>query len=762
MDVYTLLTPFILVYKIVAFFFKIPLNIIKYMFIGVNFISSGIFEFMYQFGINFVRGITLVFKGIFGGFIYIFQNIGKIVVAIINYFNIGIETFFTKLADGIIFIAVGIGKGFKAIFKKKNKVEGSKIEVLQTKVNDFDEEETLVEETVLEPIIKEPGLIQNTIAGFISFLGYIYKGAKYTLIDGVFNPLTKFSMYTVGGFVFIIKLIGESIATIFIYAFVGILAISETTLKVPYDLFNYVALGFETIVQGTINTIANSKVKSAKAHADKIRKAELEKIEAAEAVEDGPGLGYSVMKAEDIKKTSLMATIALLPTTIKEFFVGKYNNLSFVKHYKNRQEMEQQEMLIDFHAESEDRSEKKKVYKYVAKNSEGKVERSTFPAFSKVDVHSYLLSEGYEVYSITEDRFQTMFGGAESGARRIPNKLLKFWLAQLSTYIKAGMPLVDSVKMLSMQAKKRAHKDIFKAIVYELTMGENLSNAMDKQGNAFPKLLINMIKTSEMTGDLSSALDDMADYYTTIEKTRKDLVSAMTYPTVILVFATGVIIFIILAVIPQFVTMFEDLDATLPALTLFIIAASDFLQESGILLFAAVIIFIVIFKLLFDNVKVFKTFIQWMMMKVPIFGKIIIYNEVTMFSKTFSSLLSHSVFITDSMEILSKVTNNEIYKMLIFDTISNLAKGDKISTAFKDHWAFPDVAYQMLVTGEKTGRPAEMMNKVAEHYQGEQAQLVKQMKTLIEPIMISGLTVVAGGILMAVMLPMFSLYSEIG
>ena len=113
------------------------------------------------------------------------------------------------------------------------------------------------------------------------------------------------------------------------------------------------------------------------------------------------------------------------------------------------------------------------------------------------------------------------------------------------------------------------------------------------------------------------------------------------------------------------------------------------------------------------------------------------------------------------MEILSKITNNEIYKMIIYDTITNLAKGESISLSFKDHWAFPVVAYEMLLTGERTGELATMMNKVADFYQEQHSALVTQMKSFIEPIMIAFLAFVVGGILLAVIVPMFSMYSQI-
>ena len=293
-------------------------------------------------------------------------------------------------------------------------------------------------------------------------------------------------------------------------------------------------------------------------------------------------------------------------------------------------------------------------------------------------------------------------------------------------------------------------------------MGENFSEALAKQGNIFPRLLINMVKTSELTGDLPETLDDMADYYREIEKTRKQMISALTYPAVVLVFAIGILIFIMVSVIPEFVSIYGDLNSDLPGITVAVIGLSNFLQSNYMFLIIGFILFVFIFAVLFKTIKVFKTVIQTLLMNLPIFGKIIIYNEVTMFTKTFASLLNHNVYITDSMEVLSKVTNNEVYKMLIFDTIANLAKGEAISNSFKNHWAFPTIAYEMILTGEKTGQLGNMMDKVANYYQEQHKNAVNQIKAFIEPVMIVILAAIVGVVLLSVVLPMFDMYDSIG
>ncbi len=456
----------------------------------------------------------------------------------------------------------------------------------------------------------------------------------------------------------------------------------------------------------------------------------------------------------------LFVSIGNIPKKIK----GLITNNRFIKDAQNKKDINRQALLLDFEGADAEKSEEKVMYKYVAKDPDGKIIKGYFPAYSKVEVHSFLLSEGNEVYSIETNKWiQRIYGnGSSNNHSKIKTRDLIFFCTQLSTYIKAGIPLVESLKILSHQFKKKSYLRIFRTMIYDLTMGDNFSTAMDKQGEAFPRLFINMVKASEMTGELPEVLDDMADYFTETDKTRKQMITAMTYPSIIFVLAIAAVIFIMVWVVPQFVKIYEGIDgAKIPDITLFVMATSEFLQKNYLYLIIGICSFILVFVYLYKNVKAFKTFIQWLLMHMPIFGNVIIYNEVTMFTKTFASLLAHNVFITDSMEILNKITNNEIYKMLILDTITNLAKGEKISLAFKDHWAFPIPAYEMITTGERTGQLAEMMQKVSTYYQELHRNAVTRIKTFIEPALILFLTFTVGGIVLSIVIPMFSFYSSI-
>ena len=421
------------------------------------------------------------------------------------------------------------------------------------------------------------------------------------------------------------------------------------------------------------------------------------------------------------------------------------------KEYRNQSEVDEEKRIEKI------KNQKMISYRYKVKDSSGRIISNTFEAPSINDVRVFLTNEGYEVIEIKE---RSKFDIDVTFGSKIKNGDLSFMLTQLSTYIKAGIPLINSVRILAKQTTNAMNKKILNKVVYELVIGEKFSIALEKQNNAFPPLLINMVKTSEMTGDLAGTLDEMAAYYTEVEKARKQMISALVYPSVILTVAIIAVVFIIIYVVPQFVDMFASNNAELPAITVFIINASDFLGSYWWIILLVLIAIVIIYRLMFKNVKEFRKTMQTFYMHLPVIGNVIIYNEVATLTRTFASLLNHSVFITDSMEILSKLSNNEIYKEIINRTLITLSKGGKISDSFKGEWAFPVVAYEMLVTGESTGQLALMMEKVADHYQNLHTNAVTTIKSLVEPIIICFLAVAVGFIIMSIILPMFDLYGQ--
>lgn len=403
---------------------------------------------------------------------------------------------------------------------------------------------------------------------------------------------------------------------------------------------------------------------------------------------------------------------------------------------------------------------KKIRYKYTAFDKKGKQVKGYFDALRRLDVESFLTAQGYRIAEIKEVKTNkiTSFLTFE---REMKYKDLTFFLTQLSTYIKSGIPLTDSIIILSNQTDKRQTKQLFQRIVYELNGGVPFSEALSRQGSTFPRLLINMLKASELTGNLTESLDDMAAYYKTADSNRKQIISALTYPSVVFVVSIIVLTFLLMFVVPRFEGIYSQLGSDLPGITKALINMSKFLQNNIIKVILVIAAIIIIFIAIYKNIKRFRYAIQWLVMHIPVIKDVIIYKEVIMFTKTFSSLVRHDVFITDSIELLGRITNNEIYKDIIKEAVNNLSIGEGLSKAFEHQWAFPRLAYEMLLTGEKTGRLGPMMENVSNYYEEEQKNLTQRLKSLVEPVMIIFLALIVGVILLSILIPMFSMYSEV-
>ena len=399
-------------------------------------------------------------------------------------------------------------------------------------------------------------------------------------------------------------------------------------------------------------------------------------------------------------------------------------------------------------------------YKYTAYDKNGKQVKGYFDAFRRMDVESFLTAQGYKIVDIKAKNISKI-SNFLMFSNEMKYKDLSFFLTQLSTYIKSGIPLTDSLVMIENQTKDKKKKNLYKRVIYELNTGANFSEALARQGNIFPKLLINMLKTSELTGNLTESLDDMASYYKTADNNRKQVISALTYPSIVLVISIAVLTFLLIYIIPEFQGIFDQLGSELPGITLFLINMSEFMQNNIIKIVLAIFASVIIIIMLYKHVKKFRYYVQWIAMHIPVIRDVLIDNEIVMFTKTFSSLIKHDVFITDSIEMLGKITNNEIFKDIIKEAVTNLSAGAGLSLAFENKWAFPRIAYEMLVTGEKTGRLGPMMDNVANYYEEEQKNLVQRLKSLVEPVMIIILAFIIGVILLAVFIPMFSIYSDV-
>ncbi|MFS0775790.1 type II secretion system F family protein [Neobacillus sp. 3P2-tot-E-2] len=394
-------------------------------------------------------------------------------------------------------------------------------------------------------------------------------------------------------------------------------------------------------------------------------------------------------------------------------------------------------------------------FKYSGRDRRGK-RQGTVAADSRREAMVKLKEEGIRVIEMTEVPETFMNKDISFGN---PVKLQDFviYLRQFATLLKAGVTVVEATGILAAQTESKGLKKALLAVEQDLREGNPYSDAVSKHKKVFDSMFVNMVRAGEVSGNMDETLEKMAEHYEKQHYTRQKIKSALTYPIVIGIIAIGVVIFLLIAVVPTFVTMFDDLGAELPAITKFVLGASEFVQGYWWLL--ALIVFLLVFLFsYFKKNKNTKYYFDHISLKIPIFGKMLQKAALARMMRTLSSLFSSSVPILQAMAIVEKVVENEVIAKVIRESRDSLEKGRSMAEPMKDHWAFPPLVTQMVTIGEGTGALDVMLSKIAEFYEKEVETATDQLKSLIEPMMIVFLAGVVGVIVLAIMLPQFEMF----
>ncbi|MCC5801389.1 type II secretion system F family protein [Rossellomorea vietnamensis] len=397
-------------------------------------------------------------------------------------------------------------------------------------------------------------------------------------------------------------------------------------------------------------------------------------------------------------------------------------------------------------------------YKYTGRDQKGK-KSGIVTASSKKDALIQLKKQEVRVIDILEMPETLMTKDITIGN---PVKLqhLVIFLRQFATLLQAGVTVVDATHILSEQTESKALGKALKEIEDELRDGNPLSEAFSRHKKIFEPLLINMLKAGEASGSLDETLEGLATHYEKQHITKQKIISALAYPMVVGVIAIGVVIFLLAAVVPTFVNMLNDFGGELPAITQFVIASSDFMQKFWyiIILF---FVFIAITLAMLRKDKRSKYYLDYAVLRIPIFGKMLQKAVLARMTRTLSSLFSSSVPILQALAIVEKVVENEVVARVIGESRRSLEKGTSLTDPMKRHWAFPPLVTQMIAIGEETGSLDSMLAKVADFYEKEVESATDRLKSLIEPLMIVMLAGLVGTIVTSILVPMFEIFNSV-
>ncbi|WP_284036110.1 type II secretion system F family protein [Neobacillus sp. 114] len=396
-------------------------------------------------------------------------------------------------------------------------------------------------------------------------------------------------------------------------------------------------------------------------------------------------------------------------------------------------------------------------FKYAGRDRRGKREGAVY-ASSRREAMEKLKEQRIRVIEIKEVP-ETIFTKDISLGNPVKLEHFVIYLRQFSTLIKAGVTVVEATSILAHQTESKGLKKALFAVEQELREGNPLSNAVAKHKKIFSSMFINMVKAGEVSGNLDETLDRLGDHFEKQHYTRQKIKSALSYPIVVGIIAIAVTIFLLLAIVPTFVSMFDQMGGELPAITKIVLAASAFMQSFWWLITLVIILIVLTITYLNKNKKT-KYYLDYFLLKMPVFGNLLQKASLARMMRTLSSLFSSSVPILQAMVIVEKVVENEVLSKVIRESRYSLEKGSSMAEPMQAHWAFPPLVTQMIVIGEETGALDAMLSKIADFYEKEVETGTDQLKSLIEPLMIVALSGLVGTIVTSIMVPMFSMFDQ--
>ncbi|MCH1626584.1 type II secretion system F family protein [Ferdinandcohnia quinoae] len=397
-------------------------------------------------------------------------------------------------------------------------------------------------------------------------------------------------------------------------------------------------------------------------------------------------------------------------------------------------------------------------FKYQGRDTKGK-RSGKVHAPSKREAITKLRDSGIRVIQMDEVP-ETLFTKDLSIGNPVKLQDFTIFLRQFSTLIKAGITVVDSMAILASQSSSKALKRALVEVELDLREGISLSKATAKHKKVFSTLFTNMVKVGEIGGTLDETLERLAVHFEKQHKTRQKVKSAMTYPAVIGVVTIAVVIFLLTSVVPTFVTMFSGFGADLPPITTFVLHSSEFMQSYWWVVILIFFLFYLSIIMIKQN-KESKYYYDYLVLKIPVFGKMLQKAVLARMTRTLSSLLSSSVPILQTLAVVETIVENEVVAGVLKQSRDSLEKGKSMTIPMKKHWAFPPLITQMIVIGENTGSLDEMLGKVATFYEDEVENATDKLKSLIEPIMIVILSGIVGVIVTSIMVPMFDIFNKI-
>lgn len=392
------------------------------------------------------------------------------------------------------------------------------------------------------------------------------------------------------------------------------------------------------------------------------------------------------------------------------------------------------------------------IYQYQALKKTGTSCKGVIEADSERHARQLLREKGLIPTSLVQH--------AKSGATQRKDKLssqdLSLLTRQLATLLAAGIPVEESLRGVSEQTEKDHVRRMIMGVRSKVVEGYALAQAMNEYPFAFPELYRSTVGAGEQTGRLDHVLEKLADYTENQQTTRQKVQQALIYPILMIVVSTAIIAFLLAFVVPKIIEVFETSGQSLPLMTSILISASGFIKSYGLFVIALVIIGLIAFKRSLSNIR-FRYAWNRFTLRLPVIGFLVASVNIARYIHTFSILFAAGVNVLDTMRVGASVVTNVVMRDALTEAATRVREGASISLALKDTHLFGAMAIHLIASGEKSGQLAPMMERAALHMDNEVQRIIDTALTLFEPLIILMMGAVVLFIVLATLLPIFSM-----
>jgi len=402
-------------------------------------------------------------------------------------------------------------------------------------------------------------------------------------------------------------------------------------------------------------------------------------------------------------------------------------------------------------------------FKYAAKDGTGKTVQGTIQAATRAEAAAELRKRSLVVLQLAESslknkqRFSLSIGKAKPKAKSAE---VVIFTRQLATMVGSGLSLLESLEVLGEQAETPGMRATCEVLVTEVRGGSDLSSAMSHCSKVFDHLYISMVKAGEVSGQMDIILNRLAAYQEESAELSREIRSAMTYPVISMILVVGITVFLMVGVVPTFKEVFASMELTLPGITLGVLAVSDFMLSN--LAYIPMALMALVFAVSAGK-RTKAGLLAWdhLMLRLPVFGKLHAKVCLARFSRTFATLIRSGVPILSTLDIVANTAGNQVVAQAVIDARESVRVGQQLSDPLAKRKVFPPMVTRMIAIGERTGALETLLEKIADFYDSQVKAMVKALTSLIEPLLISFMGLIVGGVVLSIFAPIMGLVEKL-